>query len=107
MSELVIVISGGTGLEPSLYTIAASARVQCLGVIDISTGDSWALRVLGQCARRSVGKFGVRITAGCAASPADVEHLKRAVIDHFVDGTGAAVPGERQPLNRPCSRAFK
>jgi hypothetical protein len=46
MSELAIVISGGTGLEPSLHTIAATARAQCLGVIDIATGDSWSLRVL-------------------------------------------------------------
>ena len=70
---LVLAVSGGTGLEPSPHQIAAAVRAGGTGVLDLGAGDPWRLRVLAQTARRVSEGFGVRIEAGCAATPAEIE----------------------------------
>ena len=91
-SELVIAVSGGPGLEASPHAVVAAARAGGVGVLDLSVGDAWALRVLSQCARRSTAPFGVRVTARCTASPADLQTAAPDSVDLIVLTADAAWP---------------
>ncbi|GAA2505448.1 type I polyketide synthase [Winogradskya humida] len=71
--SLVLAVSGGTGWEPGPHQIAAAVRGGGTGVLDLGTGDSWSLRVLRQTARRVPAGLGVRISASCAATRADLD----------------------------------
>ncbi|GAB1694539.1 SDR family NAD(P)-dependent oxidoreductase [Krasilnikovia sp. M28-CT-15] len=70
-NRLVLAVTGGAGLDASPYTLTAAVRAGALGVLDLGTGDTWSLRALADAARRTTG-FGVRVTAACAATPADL-----------------------------------
>ncbi|GLY00746.1 type I polyketide synthase [Actinoplanes sp. NBRC 101535] len=67
-SQLVIVVTGGTGLEPSPFAAAAATAAGALAVVDLGGGTSWTLRLLRQAAARAAGPIGVRVPAGCAAT---------------------------------------
>ncbi|AGL21066.1 type I polyketide synthase [Actinoplanes sp. N902-109] len=71
--SLVLAVTGGTGGEPSPHQITAALRGGGTGVLDLGTGDSWSLRTLRQAARRTTEGLGVRITAACTATAADLE----------------------------------
>ncbi|MDT4990888.1 MAG: hypothetical protein QOH97_780 [Actinoplanes sp.] len=74
LNRLVIAVTGGEGLEPSTQVLTAAARAGALAVYDLAGGDTWALRAFQQAARRSSG-LGVRVSAECAATPADLDRL--------------------------------
>jgi acyl transferase domain-containing protein/NAD(P)H-dependent flavin oxidoreductase YrpB (nitropropane dioxygenase family) len=67
----VIAVTGGSGLEPSPQQAMAAGRAGSLGVLDLGAGDHWPLRMLAQAAHRMTG-LGVRVTAGCTASPSEL-----------------------------------
>src|SRR6266498_4935897 len=71
-NRLIIAVTGGSGLEPSPHAATAAARAGAVPVVDLGAGDAWSLRVLAQVAARVTGGFGVRVGAGCAATPADL-----------------------------------
>ncbi|HEV7965903.1 MAG TPA: beta-ketoacyl synthase N-terminal-like domain-containing protein, partial [Actinoplanes sp.] len=73
-NRLVIAVTGGEGLEPSPHVLTTAARAGALAVFDLAGGDAWALRSLEQAARRGTG-LGVRVSAECAATPADLARL--------------------------------
>ncbi|GAA0569619.1 hypothetical protein GCM10010172_62480 [Paractinoplanes ferrugineus] len=73
-NRLVLAVTGGVGLAPSQHVLAAAARAGALAVFDLAEGDAWTLRSLAQTARRVTG-LGVRVTADCAATPADLTRL--------------------------------
>ncbi|RZU50320.1 acyl transferase domain-containing protein [Krasilnikovia cinnamomea] len=70
-NRLVIAVTGGAGLDASPYALTAAVRAGALGVLDLGDGDPWSLRTLADAARRTTG-FGVRVTAACAATPAEL-----------------------------------
>jgi acyl transferase domain-containing protein/NAD(P)H-dependent flavin oxidoreductase YrpB (nitropropane dioxygenase family) len=71
-NRLIIAVTGGSGLEPSPHAATAAARAGAVPVVDLGAGDAWSLRVLAQAAARVTSGFGVRVGAGCAATPADL-----------------------------------
>jgi hypothetical protein len=73
-NRLVIAVTGGTGLQASTHVLTTAARAGALALFDLAGGDTWALRAFAQAARRSPG-LGVRVTAECAATPADLARL--------------------------------
>ncbi|WP_433113598.1 SDR family NAD(P)-dependent oxidoreductase [Micromonospora sp. CA-246542] len=54
------------------------------GVLDLASGDSWTLTALAQAAAGSGGPIGVRVPAGCTATPADVERAGHGRVDLLV-----------------------
>ncbi|WP_306204815.1 SDR family NAD(P)-dependent oxidoreductase [Actinoplanes sp. RD1] len=86
---LVLGVSGGAGLEPSPHQVAAVARAGGVGVLDLGAGDAWSLRMVRQAARRMGTGLGVRVTAGCAATAADVDRAAGDALDLVILGSGA------------------
>jgi acyl transferase domain-containing protein/NAD(P)H-dependent flavin oxidoreductase YrpB (nitropropane dioxygenase family)/NADP-dependent 3-hydroxy acid dehydrogenase YdfG/acyl carrier protein len=68
----VIAVTGGDGIEPSPYLVAAATAAGATGIVDLGTGEAWTLRLLRQAAARSAEPIGVRVGARCAAGLADV-----------------------------------
>ncbi|GIF26165.1 acyl transferase domain-containing protein/NAD(P)H-dependent flavin oxidoreductase YrpB (nitropropane dioxygenase family)/acyl carrier protein [Actinoplanes tereljensis] len=68
----VIAVTGGTGIEPSPYLVAAATAAGATGIVDMGTGEAWTLRLLRQAASRSAEPIGVRVGAGCAATLTEV-----------------------------------
>ncbi|MEH1016966.1 SDR family NAD(P)-dependent oxidoreductase [Micromonospora sp. CPCC 206060] len=64
-------------MEPSPQLVAAADAGGGLGVFDLARGDRPTLRALEQAAARSAGPIGVRVSAGCAATVADVERAAK------------------------------
>ncbi|MEU4554356.1 SDR family NAD(P)-dependent oxidoreductase [Micromonospora violae] len=54
------------------------------GVLDLASGDSWTLTALAQAAAGSSGPIGVRVPAGCTATPADVDRAGHGQVDLLV-----------------------
>ncbi|GAB1643165.1 SDR family oxidoreductase [Krasilnikovia sp. MM14-A1259] len=98
--RLVIAVTGGAGLEASPHALAAALRAGALGVLDLGTGDPWSLRVLSQAARRATGSFGVRVTAACAATPADLAQHAGPAVDLII--LAADSPWPVADLARRC-----
>ena len=73
-NRLVLAVTGGVGLEPSPHVLTTAARCGALAVFDLAGGDAWTLRSLAQAAGRAAG-LGVRVTADCAATPADLARV--------------------------------
>jgi len=73
-NRLVLAVTGGVGLEPSPHVLTTAARAGALAVFDLAGGDAWTLRSFEQAARRAPG-LGVRVTADCVATPADLARL--------------------------------
>ncbi|MDT5042054.1 MAG: hypothetical protein QOE51_3039, partial [Actinoplanes sp.] len=91
LNRLVIAITGGDGLEPSTQILTAAARAGALAVFDLAGGDTWALRAFQQAARRSSG-LGVRVSAQCAATPADLDRLGGEAVRVVLLAAGSAWP---------------
>lgn len=82
--DLVIAISAGSLLEPSPRIATAARRGGGHGVLDLASGDSWTLTCLAQATAGSDEPIGVRVPAGCAATPADVERAGHGRVDLLV-----------------------
>ncbi|BCJ53952.1 hypothetical protein Asp14428_54270 [Actinoplanes sp. NBRC 14428] len=80
-TSLVLAVSGGAGLEASPHQVAAAARAGGVGVLDLGAGDAWSLRVLARAARRAGSGLGVRVTAACTATPADLERVAGTAVE--------------------------
>ncbi|MEV6343810.1 SDR family NAD(P)-dependent oxidoreductase [Actinoplanes sp. NPDC051851] len=63
----VLVVTGGTGIEPSPFAAAAATAAGATAIVDLGAGTAWALRSLRQAAARA-GIIGVRVPAGCTAT---------------------------------------
>ncbi|MFB9186013.1 beta-ketoacyl synthase N-terminal-like domain-containing protein, partial [Dactylosporangium sucinum] len=72
-NDLVIAISPCGAVEPGPRIVAAATAGGGLGVFDLAGGDLRTLRALEKAASWSAGPIGVRVPAGCTATPADVE----------------------------------
>ena len=70
--EPVLVLTGGSGIEPSPYLAAAATSAGATAVLDLDTGAPWSLRLLRQAAALAGGPVGVRVPAQCAATSRDV-----------------------------------
>ena len=70
-SRLILAATAGEGPRSSPHLLVAARRAGAFAVFDLATGDAWALRGLARAARRGTD-LGVRITARCAATPADL-----------------------------------
>jgi acyl transferase domain-containing protein/NAD(P)H-dependent flavin oxidoreductase YrpB (nitropropane dioxygenase family) len=88
LRDLVIAISPCGALEPSPHVITEASRGGGLGVIDLADGGPRPLHALAQCASSSPAPVGVRIPAGCAASPAEVRRSAAGAVDLAVLGAG-------------------
>ncbi|MEV6597417.1 SDR family NAD(P)-dependent oxidoreductase [Actinoplanes sp. NPDC051346] len=82
--SLVLAVSGGAGLEASPHQVTAAMRAGGVGIVDLGHGDAWSLRVLAQTARRAGEGLGVRVTAACAATVADLERVAGAAVELVV-----------------------
>jgi acyl transferase domain-containing protein/NAD(P)H-dependent flavin oxidoreductase YrpB (nitropropane dioxygenase family)/acyl carrier protein len=82
--DLVIAISAGSLLEPSPRIAPAARRGGGHGVLDLATGDSWTLTALAQATSGSTEPIGVRVPAGCAATPDDVDRAGHGRVDLVV-----------------------
>ena len=78
-NRLVLAVTGGEGLEASPHVLTTAARAGAFAVFDLAAGDAWALRTFEQAARRA-SDLGVRVTAECAATPADMARLGGAAV---------------------------
>src|SRR3954454_4764435 len=70
-NRLVLAVTGGLGLDSGPHVLTTAARSGALPIFDLASGDTWALRELAQTARL-VSELAVRITADCAATPAEL-----------------------------------
>src|SRR5689334_2912589 len=70
-NRLVLAVTGGVGLDASPHVLTTAARAGALPIFDLATGDAWTLRALAQTARQTSG-LAVRVTAECAATPAEL-----------------------------------
>ncbi|BFU42253.1 SDR family NAD(P)-dependent oxidoreductase [Krasilnikovia sp. MM14-A1004] len=82
-NRLVIAVTGGAGLDASPHALTAAVRAGALGVLDLGAGDSWSLRTLADAARRATG-FGVRVTAACAATPAELAEVAGPAVNLII-----------------------
>ncbi|WP_426513301.1 SDR family NAD(P)-dependent oxidoreductase [Dactylosporangium sp. McL0621] len=78
-NDLVIAINPCGAVEPGPRIVAAAVAGGALGVFDLAEGDRRTLRALERAASWSAGPIGVRVPAGCIATPADV---RRAANDN-------------------------
>ncbi len=76
--DLVIALNPFSTTSPRMT--AAAVRAGALGVLDLGTGDRAARSALSRTARWTNGPFGVRVTAGCALTAADLPEQVSAVV---------------------------
>ena len=72
LRDFVLAISPVGALEPSPRVAAAAWRGGGHGVLDLADGDWRPMRALAQAASWAAAPVGVRVPAGCKASPDDV-----------------------------------
>ncbi|MFG1849910.1 SDR family NAD(P)-dependent oxidoreductase [Micromonospora carbonacea] len=82
--DLIMVVNPAGALEPGPRITAAACAGGGLGVLDLAGGDDWSLRALTQAASWSPGPIGVRVPAGCLATPDEVDHAARGRVDLVV-----------------------
>ncbi|MFI0793750.1 beta-ketoacyl synthase N-terminal-like domain-containing protein, partial [Micromonospora rubida] len=82
--DLVMVVNPAGALEPGPRITAAARTAGGLGVLDLAGGDDWALRALAQAASWSPEPVGVRVPAGCRATPQEVDRAARGRVDLVV-----------------------
>jgi NAD(P)H-dependent flavin oxidoreductase YrpB (nitropropane dioxygenase family) len=90
--DLVVVVSPVAAADPGAGVVAAAAGAGGRGVLDLAGGDFLALRALGDAARRSVAPVGVRVPAGCAATPAEVDAAAGGRVELVVLAAGSPWP---------------
>ncbi|MET1073949.1 MAG: beta-ketoacyl synthase N-terminal-like domain-containing protein, partial [Umezawaea sp.] len=76
--DLVIALNPFSTTSPRMT--AAAVRAGALGVLDLGTGDRAARAALHRTARWTNGAFGVRITAGCPLTAADLPERVSTVV---------------------------
>ena len=82
--DLILVVNPVGVLEPGPRITAATAVGGGRGIIDLATGDDWALRALTRAANWSADPIGIRVPAGCRATPADVARVAAGRVDLVV-----------------------
>jgi acyl transferase domain-containing protein/NAD(P)H-dependent flavin oxidoreductase YrpB (nitropropane dioxygenase family) len=82
--DLVLAISPGGASEPGSRIVAAADAGGGRGVLDLADGSRSALRALGQAVSWSVKPIGVRVPAGCAATPQDVDRAGNGQVELVV-----------------------
>lgn len=82
--DLILVVNPVGILEPGPRITAATATGGGLGVIDLATGDDWVLRALTRAVDWSPTPIGIRVPAGCRATPAEVERASSGRVDLVV-----------------------
>ncbi|MEO3747648.1 SDR family oxidoreductase [Plantactinospora sp. B5E13] len=97
--DLVIAIGAGGFLEPSPRVVMSAQRGGGIGVLDLGRGDAWALTALAQATTEATRPVGVRVPAGCAAGPDDVERAGQGRVDLVV-----APPDTPWPLRQIAAR---
>ncbi|WP_432843331.1 SDR family NAD(P)-dependent oxidoreductase [Dactylosporangium sp. CA-092794] len=90
--NLVIAVNPCGTVEPSPRVVAAAAAGGGIGVLDLAEGDRRALRALERAAAWSGGPIGVRVPAGCTATPADVERAAPGRVTLVVLPAGGGWP---------------
>uniref|UniRef100_UPI0018906520 type I polyketide synthase n=1 Tax=Micromonospora sp. S-DT3-3-22 TaxID=2755359 RepID=UPI0018906520 len=108
--DLILVVNPVGVLEPGPRITAATAAGGGRGIIDLATGDDWSLRALARAASWSPAPIGIRVPAGCRATPADVEHAAAGRMDLIVvEPTSpwplAEITGHHRVLVEVTSRA--
>ncbi|MFI9526196.1 SDR family NAD(P)-dependent oxidoreductase [Micromonospora rosaria] len=79
--DLVMVVNPAGTLEPGPRITAAAGAGGGLGILDLAAGDDWALRALRRAASWSPTPIGVRVPAGCLATPDEVDHAAQGRVD--------------------------
>lgn len=82
--DLILVVNPVGILEPGPRITAAAATGGGVGVIDLATGDDWALRALTRAAQWSPTPVGVRVPAGCRATLAEVQRAAAGPLELVV-----------------------
>ncbi|MBO4209659.1 acyltransferase domain-containing protein, partial [Micromonospora echinofusca] len=82
--DLVLAISPCGLLEPGPRIAAAARRGGGLGVLDLAAGDDWALSALTQATSWTREPVGVRVPAGCRATPDQVDQAASGRADLVV-----------------------
>ncbi|SCF05792.1 Acyl transferase domain-containing protein [Micromonospora matsumotoense] len=108
--DLILVVNPIGVLEPGPRITAATAVGGGRGIIDLATGDDWALRALARAANWSADPIGIRVPAGCQATPADVARVAAGRVDLVVvEPTSpwplAEITGHHRVLVEVTSRA--
>jgi NAD(P)H-dependent flavin oxidoreductase YrpB (nitropropane dioxygenase family) len=75
------VLSPASDPESGVRTVAAGAAGGGWGILDLGTGDPAACRALSQAVSWSAEPIGVRVPAGCAAVPDDVDQAGRGRVE--------------------------
>jgi acyl transferase domain-containing protein/NAD(P)H-dependent flavin oxidoreductase YrpB (nitropropane dioxygenase family)/NADP-dependent 3-hydroxy acid dehydrogenase YdfG len=73
LAERDLVLGVSPCEEPNARMVAAVCRAGGLGVLDLGRGDRWATQALELAAESVPDGFAVRVPAGCALRPADLE----------------------------------
>ncbi|MER7165746.1 SDR family NAD(P)-dependent oxidoreductase [Micromonospora sp. NPDC000207] len=79
--DLIMVVNPVGAVEPSPRITAAACAGGGWGLLDLAAGDDWTLRALRQAASWSPGPIGVRIPAGCQATPDEVDDAARGRVE--------------------------
>ncbi|WP_420117686.1 beta-ketoacyl synthase N-terminal-like domain-containing protein, partial [Micromonospora sp.] len=108
--DLILVVNPVGVLEPGPRITAAAAAGGGRGIIDLATGDDWSLRALARAASWSSAPIGIRVPAGCQASPAEVDRAAAGRVDLIVvEPTSpwplAEITGHHRVLVEVTSRA--
>ncbi|WBB73881.1 SDR family oxidoreductase [Micromonospora sp. WMMD1128] len=82
--DLILVVSPVGVLEPGPRITAATAAGGGQGIIDLATGDDWSLRALARAASWSAAPIGVRVPAGCRATPTELARAANDRVDLIV-----------------------
>ncbi|WFE65368.1 type I polyketide synthase [Micromonospora sp. WMMD714] len=108
--DLILVVNPVGILEPGPRIAAAAATGGGVGVIDLATGDDWALRALTRAAQWSPTPVGVRVPTGCRATLAEVQraaagHLELVVVEPTSPWPLAEITAHHRVLVEVTSRA--
>jgi acyl transferase domain-containing protein/NAD(P)H-dependent flavin oxidoreductase YrpB (nitropropane dioxygenase family)/NAD(P)-dependent dehydrogenase (short-subunit alcohol dehydrogenase family) len=80
--------------EPNASLVVGLERAGAVGVLDLGRDADWARSALGDVCRWWSGGFGVRVSAGCPLSPADLPEQVEVVV-HGLDSEWPLVSGWR------------
>ncbi|MEV4831356.1 SDR family NAD(P)-dependent oxidoreductase [Micromonospora sp. NPDC049257] len=108
--DLILVVNPVGVLEPGPRITAATTAGGGRGIIDLAAGDDWSLRALTRAANWSADPIGIRVPAGCRATPADVARAAAGRVDLVVVEPAspwplAEITGHHRVLVEVTSRA--
>ncbi|WP_117671960.1 type I polyketide synthase, partial [Micromonospora sp. MW-13] len=90
--DLIMVVNPVGVLEPGPRITAAASAGGGRGIVDLAGGDDWSLRALAQAASWSPTPIGVRVPAGCRATPDDVDRAAPGRVDLVLVEPGSPWP---------------